>query len=501
MHNDIPLQRFAGARTALGVYGAPTLRVTKAGLVVAVIALVVLFALASGAIQLPHVAPLMLLAGPVRSVTLREEAVALLGQARDLADEDGNVPAEKLEQFNALWSQWEAKDKELQEAEKLEGKTSRLSERLAYYTGKVTGEAMRFSETLIDMSPSARKSPGQQFVESDAFKQAQQLAQSNVDTHFRSLPVTIMPRLGVRSRLQGAATDIVQTESGGPANALVLPYRLPGVSELAQRPLVVRQLFDNEDMPSGDTIQYAQQSGFDNAAAAVAQATTTNTNTLAGGLKPQSSIAYTLLSAPAEWIATYMVTTRQALSDASQIQALINNQGRLMIRLAEDDQLLNGNGTAPNISGVLDQTGLQTLNLTGEDNLDGIRTARRLAETGISRLPASFIVLNPIDSEEFDLLKDGNNNYRGGNPIGDFNFNNSIWRLQRAESEAIASGTALVGSRAGATVFEREPLRVLVADQHSDFFVRNLVVILFEERLAFPVYFPSAFVVVTLAAW
>jgi hypothetical protein len=48
------------------------------------------------------------------------------------------------------------------------------------------------------------------------------------------------------------------------------------------------------------------------------------------------------------------------------------------------------------------------------------------------------------------------------------------------------AGKALVGARAGATVFERQPITVLTADQHSDFFVRNLVVILFEERLAFP---------------
>jgi hypothetical protein len=47
-------------------------------------------------------------------------------------------------------------------------------------------------------------------------------------------------------------------------------------------------------------------------------------------------------------------------------------------------------------------------------------------------------------------------------------------------------------------VFERQPITVLTADQHSDFFVRNLVVILFEERLAFPVYFPTAICVVSL---
>jgi hypothetical protein len=44
-------------------------------------------------------------------------------------------------------------------------------------------------------------------------------------------------------------------------------------------------------------------------------------------------------------------------------------------------------------------------------------------------------------------------------------------------------------------------LTVLTADQHADFFVRNLAVILFEERLAFPVYFPTAFVEITFDEW
>ncbi len=205
-------------------------------------------------------------------------------------------------------------------------------------------------------------------------------------------------------------------------------------------------------------------------------------------------------TAVAEWIATWMVVTRQALADAGVIASIIDNQGRLMLQLEEEDQLLNGNGTSPNLSGLYDQT-IQTLDLTGEDNLDGIRTARRLVKTGVSRLDAEWLVVNPEDSEEFDLLKDLNDNYRGGNPIGNFNFDQSIWRLRRVESEAVSAGSALVGSSAGATVLERQPITVLTADQHSDFFIRNLVVVLFEERLAFPVWFPSAFVDITLADW
>ena len=57
-------------------------------------------------------------------------------------------------------------------------------------------------------------------------------------------------------------------------------------------------------------------------------------------------------------------------------------------------------------------------------------------------------------------------------------------------------------TRAGITYTPRETLnyeaQVRVAEQHDDFFVKNMVVILAEERLALTLYRPEAFVVVTL---
>lgn len=432
-----------------------------------------------------------------KSAQLREDAIGLLAQARALTDPaDGTVSAENKPRFDALMDQFRAVDKAVAQAEADEGQVASLQERWAHYTGAVSGQPMRFSAFTTD--PASRLTPGQQFVASEAYqKLVASKALTSPDARFRTDPITVAPRIGYGA----AASDVISTDgSVGNSQGLVTPYRPGIVLPLEQRPLVVRDLFPVVDMPSGDTIEYAQQSGFDSAAAAVAQATTVNTDTLAGGLKPQSSLAWEEKSAPARWIATWMVATRQALADATQLAALIDNQGRSMIRLEEDDQVLNGNGTAPNISGIRDQQ-IITLDLTGADNLDGVRTARRLVQTGLSRQQPTFVVLNPVDSEEFDLLKDGNNNYRGGNPIGNFDFTQGIWRLRRVESEAMPEGKGLVGARTGATIFEREPLRVLTADQHSDFFVRNLVVILFEERIALPVYFPTAFVEISFADW
>lgn len=425
---------------------------------------------------------------------LRAEAYAKLQEVHALVGEDGSVAPENEERWQALLGEFKDLDAAAGKAATTEDEVGRISERMSWYNESATGKPMHFQELSTTSPANAGKSPGQIFVESPQY---QSLVKSGAiesdNSRFRSDRVDVsggMPRMGA------AASDILQTESGSNVNQLVQPYR-PGIFlPLRQMPTVVRDLFPNENMPSGDTIEYAAQTGFDNAAAAVAQATSP-----ADGAKPQSSFAWEERTSKATWIATWMAATRQALSDISQLRSLIDNQGRLMIKLEEDDQLLNGNGTPPNLRGILNVSGIQTLDLTGEDNLDGMRTTRRLVKTGVSRLDADFVVLNPVDSEEFDLLKDGNGQYRGGNPIGNFTFNQPIWSLRRVESEGITAGTALVGAGVGATVFERQGLSILVADQHSDFFIRNLIVILFEERLAFPVYFPTAFVEVTLGAF
>lgn len=493
--NDIPIQRYAGSVAAFGAYGAPTLaglRVSRrTGLLLGLVALVAILYVAGA---LDGISGLVLLAGPTAAVEKREQALAKLLEAKGLVQSDGTVKAEDEAAFDAHMAEFRTLDAEAGKAEARDGAVGSIAERFAYYTGQATGTPMRFQRTELD--PSAPKSLGAQFVESRAYKDLQASgALASENSKFRSDPVVADSRL----RFMGAASDVIQTESGGPGAGLITPYYQPGILPLPQRPTIVRQLFANENMPSGDQISYAAQTGFDNAAAAVAQATSATLP--ANSLKPQSSVAWQRRTADAEWIATWMAATRQAVADENQMRSLIDNQGRLMITIVEDDQLLNGNGTSPNLRGLRNAVGIQTLDLTASDNLDGIRTGRRLVKTGVSRLDPSFIIVNPLDSEEIDLLKDSQGLYRGGNPIGNFGFEQPIWRLQRAETEAMPAGKALVGARAGATVYERQPITVLTADQHADFFVRNLVVILFEERLAFPIYFPTAFVEITFATW
>lgn len=432
-----------------------------------------------------------------KSKELREQAAAKFKEAEEYLKSTGKEDWEELAeeqktQFNAIMAEAKALDTAFEKSAEGDGNVETLQERMSFYYAKATGRRVGFQPVEGYERP---KTMGELFVESDNYKKLIESGVLGGNAKFNSGYV----------QAQKAASDLISTVDSQASGAynLVRPEYGPWPLPLPSRPMVVRDLLSPGTIMS-DLLVYAQQVSRDSGAAAVAQASAVDGSGVAGGVKPQSSIGFEEANAPVKNVATWMAATRQSLADAGVLRSLIDNQGRLMLDLYVDDQLLNGSGVGPNLSGIRDQA-IQVLNLaaTNADNLDGVRTSRRLVRTGLARARAEAIVLNPVDSEFFDLLKDNDNNYRGGNPIGGGDLEGqSIWGLRRVESEAQPEGRALVGAfRFGASVLARTPMQVYTTDSHADFFIRNLVVMLFEERLALPVWWPDAFCEIILTDW
>jgi HK97 family phage major capsid protein len=102
-------------------------------------------------------------------------------------------------------------------------------------------------------------------------------------------------------------------------------------------------------------------------------------------------------------------------------------------------------------------------------------------------------VINPTDWTRIRLLKDTTGRYIFGDPNS--NQAPSVWGQRLVQSLSIAATRFLVGAfQPGAALWDREDATIRIAEQHSDFFVKNMVAILAEERLALTVYRPSAFI-------
>jgi HK97 family phage major capsid protein len=271
------------------------------------------------------------------------------------------------------------------------------------------------------------------------------------------------------------------------------------LSPFYERPLTVRGLFQSGSTTS-DTIDYVRMINTVNNAAPVKEATSsafvdgTTVTPVMGGVKPESGFTFQRDSTTVKTIAHWMPITKRALSDVGQIRTMIDSFLRYGLEEELEDQLLTGTGAGENFLGLNSTPGIQT-QAAGTDALDTTRKARTKVQIGGRAQPTAY-VMNPLDWEAAELLRDTTGNYYGGGPFA--LTTPRLWGLPVVQSEAVPPKTAWCAAWNWGVVYDREQATVTATDSHADFFVRNLVAILAELRCAFAVLRPSAFVKITL---
>lgn len=326
---------------------------------------------------------------------------------------------------------------------------------------------------------------------------------------FKAMLAPFGGHVSEKSRIQSDPISIKGLFVGGTdtsAGAFVVNEQTGIVEMLGRKPLTIRDLVSVRRTGS-DAVEYVEQTSHTNAAAVVAEATSSAAPTAPasgpnplvldanGGYKPEGAWAFVRRTANVKTIAEWVPATKRALADVDALEGLINDELRLDVAEAEEGQILNGNGSGENFTGINSWSGVQTQTFT-TDLLTSVRKGITKART-IGRVNPNALVVNPADAEKIDLLQDGELRYRFGGPaaIG----NRTMWGVPVVESESQAAGTGLLGDYAKAVIWDREQTTVTMTDSHADFFIRNLVAILAEERLAFAVTRPTAFVKVALA--
>jgi HK97 family phage major capsid protein len=291
-----------------------------------------------------------------------------------------------------------------------------------------------------------------------------------------------------------------------------MPSGTPGEFGTIQRyPIVVppmrtrrvRDLFPSRTTTAA-VIEYFRMSGFTTPGTSAVNAASSVAERSGGafGLKPQSSMQFIGAQAPVRTLAHWEAAHRNVLADEPQLRSIIDNELMYGLRLHEDEQILNGDGTGENLEGVLQTSGIQTYNWSDGGTLpvpdtkaDAIRRAATLSF--LAYYEPTGVILHPNDWEDIELTKDLNGQYLvavsvalGGEP--------RLWRIPVVDTPAIAEGTALVGAfGTGAQLYDREQASIRISEQHADFFVRNAIVVLAEQRLALAVKRPESFVKVT----
>ena len=320
------------------------------------------------------------------------------------------------------------------------------------------------------------KSYGQQFIESDAFKSAT----SRGTNAFR-----------VQKTISGLAAS---------AGALVRPDRRPDVVVGAERPRFIRELL--QSIPtSSNAVEVMRENVFTNNAAVQAPG---SANAAIGAgewqTKGQSNVTYELVTVPIRTMAHWIPASRQVLSDAPMLQRLVDSKLMYGLNLLADSQLLYGDGLNQNLTGLMVDsdvsdvgeiaTGTSAADLPGA-MLDHIRAAITECQTN-DYYNVNGLVLNPVDWGTLETAKGSDGHYiwvtvpNGGE--------SRLWRVPVIVSNAMTAGDFLLGDwTMGATIYDREQMDIRVSESHSDYFVKNGVAILAEERYGFGIELPKAF--------
>lgn len=337
-------------------------------------------------------------------------------------------------------------------------------------------------EVVTEAKEAALGSVGQGFVDSDEFKYLNGGA-NGLTMH---VPYNVKGDLGDMWQRKDVYTTL---PSGTPAQ-FGTPQR-DAIVERAHRAARVRDLF-NVQQTSTNLVEYFRVTGFTNNSATTSERSGTPETFTS---YPQSTLTIAGAQAPVRNIGHYEVAHRNVLADEPAMRGIVDNELLYGLRLTEDDQILNGDGTGTNLTGVTQTTGISTQALGSDTRIDAIRKA--ITKIALAYYEATGMVLHPNDMEGIELEKDADNRHMMAASIA-VGSEARIWRLPVVESAAITEGTGLIGSFGiGATLYDRMEGSIRISENHSDFFVRNAIAILAEERIALAVKRPESFCTVT----
>lgn len=275
----------------------------------------------------------------------------------------------------------------------------------------------------------------------------------------------------------------------GQNQPLVPADRVAGIIMPAQRRLTIRDLLPVVRTQS-NLVEYCQELVFTNNAGPQYD-NSSPTPHAEGAPKNESNITFQLANVPVVTMAHWVGASRQVLADAQQLADYINTRLGYGLKLVEEDDLLNADGTVGQITGLVSSATAFTGGATNQTRIDTILKA--FTQVSLSEYDASGIILHPNDWMEIQLAKDTQGRYLFSDPHG--MEQPRIWGKPVVATQSMTSGTFLAGAfDLAAAIYDREDMNIRISDQHQDFFTKNLVAILCEERLALAIYRSAAIV-------
>lgn len=272
------------------------------------------------------------------------------------------------------------------------------------------------------------------------------------------------------------------------------PY-IDSLVSMERQPLRIRNLLTVVPVQT-DSVKYGQQTLRENAARIVEESTS----------KPYSNYKWEDRTATIETIAHLTKLTLQAIADAPRLVAEVESEMRFGLGMAEEDEILNGDGTSGHLDGLMNNAtayavpaGMDATNVLTP--VDRLRVA--MLQIHLAYAIPDGHVLNPINVAEIDLLRrdpDQGGGYLFSRPDGDTGVAR-IWRLPVVESPSMVVNEFLTGAfKYSVHLYDRQGVTVAISTENDDDFETNRATMRVESRIGLGVRRPYGLVAGDLKA-
>lgn len=284
---------------------------------------------------------------------------------------------------------------------------------------------------------------------------------------------SVRVKLDVKNAITSGATS---------AGKLIWSDREAEIVGMPQRRMTIRSLL-SQARTASNLVEYAYQ-----------ETRTINARFVTEGTaKPESVFEWRATDAPVRTLAHIVHVTRQAFEDADQLASEINSELAYGLALKEEEALLLGDGAGQNLHGLIPKSQYfnSPVSVTGQTPIDDLRLA--ILQVALNDYAADGIVLHPADWARIELTKDGEFRYIFANVVQ--MAGPTLWGLPVVVTNNMLEDAFLVGAfRMAATIYDRMDPEIMISSEHGDNFIKNMLTVRAEERLALAVKRPASLV-------
>jgi len=282
---------------------------------------------------------------------------------------------------------------------------------------------------------------------------------------------------GLSSKEVVVKADTLRANVTGNQNAL----DLEGIGQLAHAKLTAYDIFNKIPVSDSNTNGVIRYYDWDSAttvraAAAIAE----------GAVFPESTAKWVTQTLPIEKIGDTLPVGEEFFEDSAMFAAELGMFLDTNVKIKRNNDIINGNGTTPNLKGIVATVGAFTPVASGISDASiydlFVKVSEAITVGGGSKYAPNFGLMNITDINLMKLKKDANENYiippfasRDGNEVAG---------MVVLEENAIAANTMVIGDSRYARIYERAGITLSRGMVNAQF-TEDMETLKVRTRLAF----------------